>query len=125
MTKMNETDEKFYSEYMPVMDALLDKHALDITAIDLRAISAFADVLILATARSDVNARTLSDAVQDSLEDMGIPFKIEGAPGSKWSLIDAGNVIVNIFSREGRSFYDLEKLWGDAPMERIKNEDDI
>lgn len=116
-------DGAFYSEYIPVIDALVAKHALDITAIDLSSMSAFADVMISATARSDINARTLCDAAQDALEGLEIPFNIEGVPGSKWSLIDAGNMILNIFSREGRKYYDIEKLWGDAPMEKFAYEE--
>ncbi|MDR0616056.1 MAG: ribosome silencing factor [Synergistaceae bacterium] len=108
---------------MPIIGALESKHGLDIVFLDLSGISGFADAFIIATARSEVNAQTLSDAATDALDSMGMSYKIEGASGSKWRLIDAGHVVVHVFSREGREFYKLERLWGDAPAKRFESEE--
>jgi ribosome-associated protein len=116
-------NKRVYEEYLPIIEALRDKHALDVDFIDLRNISGFADAFIIATARSEINARTLRDAAEDSLESMGLSSKIEGEASSRWLLIDAGNVVIHIFSRAGREFYNLERLWGDAPSVRFDNED--
>lgn len=112
-----------YEEYIPIIEALRDKHALDIDFIDLRNISGFADAFILATARSEINARTLREVVEDAMDVLGLSYKVEGENSSKWSLIDAGHVIVHVFSRDGREFYKLERLWGDAPSIRFADED--
>ncbi|MDR3255829.1 MAG: ribosome silencing factor [Synergistaceae bacterium] len=112
-----------YDEYFPIIEALQAKHGLDIDFIDLRGISGFADAFIIATARSDINARTLRDAAEDALDSMGLSYKVEGESSSKWGLIDAGHVVVHIFSREGREFYRLERLWGDAPSKRFDYEE--
>jgi ribosome-associated protein len=108
---------------LPIIEALESKHGLDIDFFDLRGISGFADAFIVTTARSEVNAQTLSDAASDAFDGMGLLYKTEGGPGSKWRLIDAGHVLVHIFSREGREFYKLERLWGDAPSKRFESEE--
>jgi ribosome-associated protein len=116
-------EKNVYEEFMPIIEALEAKHGLDIDFIDLRGISGFADAFIIATARSEVNARTLREAVEDALDSMGLACKIEGEASSKWSLIDAGHVVIHIFTRDGRDFYKLERLWGDAPTIRFESEE--
>ncbi|MDR1019211.1 MAG: ribosome silencing factor [Synergistaceae bacterium] len=108
---------------MPIIEALQSKHAMDIDFFDLRGVSGFADAFIIATARSQVNAQALNDAVTDALDVMGLPYKAEGEPGTKWRLIDAGYVVIHLFSREGREFYKLERLWGDSPSKRFESEE--
>ncbi|MDR1471071.1 MAG: ribosome silencing factor [Synergistaceae bacterium] len=116
-------NECAYEEYLPIIEALRDKHALDIDFIDLSGVSGFADAFIIATARSEINAQSLRDAAEEALEAMGFSHKIEGETSSRWLLIDAGNVVVHIFSRAGREFYKLERLWGDAPSMRFDGEE--
>ena len=111
-------------EYMPIIDALRDKHALDVTYIDLSAVSGFADAFIVATARSEINARALLAAVTDKLDEQGMDYKVEGAASSRWKLVDVGNVVIHVFSRDGREFYKLERLWGDAPTKIFTCEDE-
>jgi ribosome-associated protein len=117
-------EEDIYKEYMPIIEALRAKSAQDVDFIDLRGISGFADAFIIATARSEVNARTLLEAASDAMDEIGIPYKVEGETSPRWRLIDGGSVIVHIFSREGREFYRLERLWGDADSVRFDDEDD-
>ncbi|MDR3279757.1 MAG: ribosome silencing factor [Synergistaceae bacterium] len=110
-------------EYMPVIEALRQKHAIDIDFIDLKAVSGFADAFIIATARSEINASALLDAATDALEKMGFEYKVEGEASSRWKLVDAGNTIIHIFSKAGREFYKLERLWGDAHTIRFESEE--
>jgi ribosome-associated protein len=117
-------DSGVCAEYMPIIEALREKHGFDIDFIDLRGISGFADAFIVATARSEINARTLREAAEDAMDGMGLNYKAEGENSARWSLIDAGDVIVHIFSREGREFYKLERLWGDAPSIRFANDEE-
>lgn len=114
----------FCKPYKQLIDRLLDKHALEVTVHDLSELSAFTDIFIVAIARSEINARTLMESATDALDEMGLPYRIEGENSAKWTLIDAGNLIVNILSREGRDFYRLDSLWGDAPTEIFSNEDE-
>lgn len=105
-----------------IIDALIEKHAMNVELFDLRGISGFADAFIIATARSEINSRSLREAVEDALEADGIEYKVEGAESSKWCLIDAGDTVVSIMSKEGREFYKIERLWGDAPMRAYGDE---
>ncbi|MDL2263395.1 ribosome silencing factor [Synergistaceae bacterium OttesenSCG-928-I11] len=116
-------DSSVYAEYMPIIEALQGKHGFDIDFIDLRGVSGFADAFIIATARSEINARTLREAAEEAMDSMGLRYKVEGETSTRWSLIDAGDVIVHVFSREGREFYKLERLWGDAPSIRFEGEE--
>jgi ribosome-associated protein len=120
---MREEENNFSDEYMPIIKALQDKHALDVILIDLRLVSGFADAFVVATARSEINASALMDAVTEALDVKGISYKVEGAESSRWKLIDAGNVVIHVFSKAGRNFYDLERLWGDAPTFRFESEE--
>ena len=121
---MTEKNEDFCAPYMPLVEALLDKHASEVSVHDLSDISGFADVFIVAIARSELNARTLKDTVGDVLDDMGIKYRVEGENSSRWTLVDAGDLIVNILSREGRDFYRLDSLWGDVPTKKFADKDD-
>ena len=121
---MSTVDISVYEEYIPIIDALQQKHATDIDFIDLRSISGFADAFIIATARSEINAATLRDATEEAMALIGLDYKVEGEASAKWCLIDAGNLVVHIFSSKGREFYKLERLWGDAPTMRFESEDE-
>ncbi|MDO4560261.1 MAG: ribosome silencing factor [bacterium] len=121
---MTEKKEDFCAPYMPLIEALLDKHATEVSVHNLSELSGFADVFIVAIARSELNARTLKDTAGDVLDEMGISYRIEGENSTRWTLMDAGDLIVNILSREGRDFYRLDSLWGDAPTEKFVDKDD-
>lgn len=98
-----------------VQAALLDKKALDITILDIGAVSSLADAFVFASGTSTRHIDTLVDAVRDAVRAHGIrPYGIEGK-STGWCLIDLGDIVVHIFDQETRSYYDLERLWMDAP----------
>jgi ribosome-associated protein len=105
----------------PFIKALQDKLAEEITLIDLSKESSFADTFILATGNSEIHMRTLLDNVSQTLDRMGLNYRIEGEKSPKWILLDAGNMVINIFSREGRNFYRLESIWANAETTRIED----
>ncbi len=107
------------------LDAALSKKALDVTVMDLRGISGEVDYFVLATGESDLQIRAIVDAVVDRLRtDAGErPIHREGQPGtSRWIVLDYFDLVVHVFDRELRTHYDLERLWGDAPTERVTDE---
>ena len=116
-------DLSVYGEFMPIIEALKAKHGYDMDFMSLRDVSGFADAFIIVTARSEINARTLLEAAEDAMDSMGLSYKVEGETSAKWKLVDAGHVVVHIFSREGREFYKLERLWRDAPSIRFETDD--
>lgn len=102
-----------------IIEILQDKQAEDISMIDLSSESTLADIFVLATGNSDVHMRSLAGYVTETMDKMGIKYRIEGETSPKWILIDAGDIIVSIFSREGRSFYRLESIWASAKTTRL------
>lgn len=108
-----------------IVGALKDKLAEDITLIDLSKESSFADAFVLATGNSDVHMKTLLDHVAEALDKLGLAYRIEGENSPRWILLDAGNIVINIFSREGRNFYRLESIWANSETIRIEQETDL
>ena len=107
------------------LEAALDKRALDVTVMDLRGISGEVDYFVLATGESDLQIRAIVDGVVDAIrEEAGErPVSREGQPGtSRWIVLDYFDLAVHVFDRELRAHYDLERLWGDAPIETVTDE---
>ena len=103
-----------------VLHSLDDSKAEDIVSIDLRGKTTLADVMVIATGRSNIHVGAIADRLIKSCKDAGVPIpRVEGLPHCDWVLIDARDVIVHIFRPEVRQFYNLEKMWGgDRPGER-------
>ncbi len=95
--------------------ALEDKKGEDIRVIEIGDISVIADYLIIANGTNSSQVQALVDNVEDTLAKNGYnPKRIEGTRNSSWVLMDYGDVIVHVFSREDRLFYDLERIWKDG-----------
>ena len=95
-----------------ILMRLADNKALDIVSIDLEGKSDIADFLVIATGTSNRHVSSLSENLITELKKDGIKDIIaEGINKSDWVLIDSGDVIVHIFRKEVREFYNLEKLW--------------
>ena len=94
----------------------LDKHkGDDLIALDVSDVTSIADYFLLATGTSATNVRSLSDYVEEELAREGLhPLRNEGYHAGDWITLDYGDVLVHIFKRETREFYDLERLWTDA-----------
>src|SRR5262245_17165231 len=98
-----------------VAEAALDRKAVDLVALDVSALTSYADTFIIATATSDRHARAIADAVREAESAAGAkPLGVEGYDEARWVLIDLGDVIVHVFLAEVREAYDLERLWSDA-----------
>ncbi|MCI8280450.1 MAG: ribosome silencing factor [Lachnospiraceae bacterium] len=96
-------------------NALNDKKAEDIRIIDISEISVLADYFIIANGMNPNQIQAMVDAVEESLSKIGHSAKqIEGNRQSSWVLMDYGDIIVHVFSREDRLFYDLERIWRDG-----------
>ena len=107
------------------VDAALDKKAKDVTVMDLRGISDEVDYFVICTGESDLQLRAVVDAVVDRLraEAGERPVSREGEPGSaKWIVLDYFDLVVHVFAPEQRAYYDLERLWGDAPSEVVTDD---
>lgn len=97
--------------------ALEDKKAEDITVIDIREVSSIADYFIIANGMNQNQLTAMQDAVDEAMYKMGLHARqTEGNQNSTWILIDYNDIIVHLFSKEDRLFYDLERIWKDGKI---------
>jgi len=97
------------------IEALEDKKAEEICVIDISEISVLADYFIIAGGSNTSQIQAMSDAVDEKLGKSGYPLKqIEGYQNANWVLLDFGDIIVHVFDKENRLFYDLERIWRDG-----------
>ena len=103
--------------------SLEDDKAEDLVVIDLAGKSSLADIMILASGRSARHVSSIADHLARAVkEHTGTAPKLEGMPNADWVLIDLGDIIVHLFRPEVRSFYNLEKIWGDDDNTHIHND---
>lgn len=97
-----------------------EKKALDITVLDIKKVTVVADYFVICTGRSSIHTRAIANEIEERLADEGQPApKKEGFRSGNWILMDYGDVVIHIFQEEERIFYNLERLWGDAPVVAI------
>ena len=100
-----------------VVDVASDKLASDIVMLDVRRVASFADYFVIMSADSSRQIQALEEDITRALKEENVrQYHREGIPSSGWILLDFSNVIVHIFGPEERSFYDLERLWSQAPQ---------
>ena len=105
--------------------ALEDKKAVDIKVIDIEKVSTLADYFIIASGTNRNQVQALAENVEEMLEKAGYrPKQIEGYQNANWILMDYGDIIVHIFSREDRLFYDLERIWRDGTSVSVASLED-
>lgn len=95
--------------------ALDDKKGEDISVIDIAGVSVLADYFIIAGGSNVNQVQAMADHVQETLHKAGFPCRqVEGYQAGQWILLDFGDIVVHVFSREDRRFYDLERIWRDG-----------
>ena len=106
-------DSKLFAE--KIADLIFNKKGYDVKILDLRNIATFSDFFVICSADSDTQVKAIADEVDKSLRDEGIKcWHKEGYTALTWILLDYVDVVVHIFKKESREFYNIEKLWGDA-----------
>ena len=97
--------------------AIDDKKGLDVTLLDISELLVVTDVFVIASGTSNRHVRTLSDEVEEKLknETGRRPLRREGREYSRWVLLDYGDLVIHVFDQETRDYYQLERLWADAP----------
>ena len=102
--------------------ALEDKKGEDIKVIDISEISVLADYFIIANGTNANQVNALVDSVEEELSKVGYDVKQrEGYGLGNWVLLDFGDIIVHVFDKENRLFYDLERIWGDGKVVLLEN----
>src|SRR6187551_1986262 len=106
-----------------IVKGMQEKKATDIVVLDLRKVkNAVADFFVICSGNSDKQLDAIADSVDTEVfkELKENPWHIEGKHNKEWMIIDYTNVVAHIFRKDRRSFYALEKLWGDAEITEIE-----
>lgn len=92
------------------------KQATDIVVLDVHEVIVITDVFVICTASTQRQVKSVIEAVEDALRELGEkPVRREGEPEGGWWLLDYIDLVVHVFGEEERDYYDLERLWKDAP----------
>jgi ribosome-associated protein len=109
------------AEVARAVDLLFDRKANDVVLMDLRKVSTATDFFLIASGTSDTHVASIADHVVEELKKEGNrPLNVEGERGGRWVLIDYFSFVVHVFHPAARDFYQLERLWGDAPTVRME-----
>jgi ribosome-associated protein len=100
-----------------IVDLAADKKAADIVLLEIGRLTTVADYFVICSAPSERQLGAIADSVIEGLREDGVrPIGREGTAGAHWLLIDFGSVIVHVMGAPEREFYQLERLWADAPL---------
>ena len=99
---------------------MLEKKALDVKIIDVRKITTLTDFFVLCTSESEPQTRAITDHIHDQMKANGMKaWHIEGYENLDWVLLDYVNIVVHVFSRDSRDYYDLDRLWADGKITQV------
>lgn len=102
-------------------ELLFDRKAEDLVLLDLRGMNAATDFFLIASGRSDTHVNSIADSMVDGLKEEGVrPAGVEGMRAGNWVLVDYVDFVVHVFIPAARNFYQLERLWGDAPTHELR-----
>lgn len=105
------------------VNAALGKKAKDIIILNMQKVTSFADYSIICSGNSDRQVQSIAQAVEENMKKNGfLPLGIEGEKTARWILLDYADIIVHVFYEPVRDFYDIERLWSDAPKMEIAND---
>jgi len=96
--------------------AASSKQGRDVVILDVRDLIVITDYFVIATGSSDRQVRTIAEEIERALRERGLkPVRREGERGGHWVLLDFVDFVAHVFQDDDRSYYDLERLWADAP----------
>lgn len=108
---MNSIDEKL----LLIVNACNDKKGFDIKVLDLRELTTITDYFVIVSGNSTTQVTAIADEIQKKMDEAGYEMiGIEGYREARWILLDYGSVVVHVFHKEERDFYNLEKVWADS-----------
>ena len=106
-----------------IIECIKSKKGTDITILDVRKLSSLTDYFIICTSDSEPQTRAIANHIKKELSREKIkPFQIEGLDYLEWVLMDYFDIVIHVFKKETREFYNIERLWGDAKITKIDND---
>ena len=104
------------------LELAVDHKARDILLLDLRPVSDATDFFLIMTGTSDTHVRSIADHIAEELKKGGVRVDhLEGQRGGHWVLLDYIDFVIHVFHPAAREFYQLERLWGDAPAYPVES----
>ena len=101
-------------------DLALGKKAKDVVILNLTGLSDVTNFFVICTGESDTQVKAIADAITDGVRDHDVKvWRKEGLDALQWVLLDFVDVVVHVFLPRVRQYYDIERLWGDAPLKRV------
>lgn len=123
MARKKEKENGSRERVLLCVNAALERKAKALVILNVKEISAFADYFIICGGTSDRQVRAISATIQENLKKAGImPLGVEGEDAGRWILLDYDDVIIHVFLESAREFYDLERLWSEAPCMAVPDE---
>jgi len=102
------------------LNAALEKKAKNLVLLKVEELSAFTDYFVILSGSSDRQVQAIASSIREKMKEAGIlPLGVEGEAHGQWILMDYGDVVVHIFYEPLREFYDIERLWSDAPRMEV------
>ena len=96
------------------------KKGFDVLVLDIRALTVISDYFLLISGRSTTHVKACAEHIREELKEQGVqPLRVEGLREGRWVLLDYGDVVIHVFLESERAFYNLERLWGDAPVVKL------
>lgn len=111
---MQQKPEQLMNE---IVKAVEDKKAHNVVVLNLKGISLVADYFVICHGNSDTQVQAIAQEVRKTASERGIVLRgMEGFDAARWVLVDLGDVIVHVFHRDEREYYNIERLWSDAKV---------
>jgi ribosome-associated protein len=105
-----------------ISEIIFSKKGYDVKLLDLQKVTTMTDYFLICSADSDSQVRAISDEIEKTLRDQGIKcWHREGYKALNWILLDYVDLVVHVFKKDSREFYNLEKLWGDAVITEMED----
>ena len=105
------------------VNAALEKKAKNIVILNIKNVTSFADYTVICSGTSDRQVQSIAAAIEGSMKKAGaLPLGIEGEKGGRWVLMDYADIVVHVFYEPVREFYDIERLWSDAPKMEVADD---
>lgn len=106
-----------------IAELALQKKANRIKVLDVHTVTSMTDFFVICSGGSDQQVKAISDHIVDEIAEIERPFNKEGYDTREWVLLDYINVVVHIFHDASRDYYDLERLWIDAEITEVKDDE--
>ncbi len=105
------------------VNAALEKKAKNIVILNIKNVTSFADYTVICSGTSDRQVQSIAASIEESMKKAGaLPLGIEGEKGGRWVLMDYADIVVHVFYEPVREFYDIERLWSDAPKMEVADD---